>query len=398
METTIIRLDDIIKQVSEKNKNGLYSDVLGVSIEKDFMPSVANLVGTDLKKYNVVRYGRFAFNPMHVGRDEKLPIARYKEEEPALVSPAYMMFELKGNLVSPDYLELIFKAPYFDRLCWFHSDASVRGGLTWEDFANIEIVVPTLEEQHQIIRRFNGIKTRIAVLESLNEKLFEKLNLLIDSKIFGQIKNDDLNAARDLELPNGWRIKPLIELCDCQSGYAFYKDGYTESGIRIVDLGNITTRSEYIKNNDDKYVSFDKYISNKYDKFRLSKNDLIMVMTDRKSTMELLGKTAIIDNDEGMLLNQRVYRIRSYELAYEFLYVYLNSEQVHYYHMSHALGTAQKYVNNGDIDGIPVIVPDKDTYLEICKACKPIIKTMLEAKKEIELLTSTADLLTHLIK
>ena len=92
------KIGDLIKKVSEKNKDGLYDEVLGVAIEKEFMPSVANTIGTDLKKYNVVRKNRFAFNPMHVGRDEKLPIAVYHKDEPALVSPAYMMFEVEDYL------------------------------------------------------------------------------------------------------------------------------------------------------------------------------------------------------------------------------------------------------------------------------------------------------------
>lgn len=172
------KIGELITKVSEKNKDGLYDEVLGVAIEKEFMPSVANTIGTDLKKYNVVRKNRFAFNPMHVGRDEKLPIAVYHYDEPALVSPAYMMFEIKDKSVDVEYLMLIFKTASFDHLCWFHTDASVRGGLTWEDFADIEVNIPSLEEQQKIVRQYKTITDRIEVLEKINEKLDELLSLM----------------------------------------------------------------------------------------------------------------------------------------------------------------------------------------------------------------------------
>ena len=392
------KLGEFIKQVGERNKNGLYDVVLGVSIDKKFMPSVANLVGTDLTKYNVVRRGRFAFNPMHVGRDEHLPIARYMNDEPALVSPAYMMFEATGQSVIPEYLELVFNAPYFDHLCWFHSDASVRGGLTWDDFSNVEINIPSLEKQKTIVRCFAEIQKRKELLYEINDSLFSRIKYTIEKYIFGKIKLEDLNKIDEILLPESWEVKPLFEVSDCQSGYAFYKDGYTESGIQIVDLGNITTRSEYIESKEDKHVDFNKYSAPKFNKFRLKKNDLIMVMTDRKSTMDLLGKAALIDNDKNLLLNQRVYRIRSKGLSPVFLHAYLNSDVVHYYHASHALGTAQKYVNNGDIDEIPIIIPDEKTMNEITKICEPLVDLLLANKQEIECQTSFFDLMKQTIE
>ena len=384
------KIGELITKVSEKNKDGLYDEVLGVAIEKEFMPSVANTIGTDLKKYNVVRKNRFAFNPMHVGRDEKLPIAVYHYDEPALVSPAYMMFDV-------EYLMLIFKTASFDHLCWFHTDASVRGGLTWEDFTDIEINIPSLDEQLKIVRQYKTITDRIEVLEKINEELYKQADCLIKHFVFDAIGLEDLTKIDNIELPNTWEVKPLSEVSDCQSGYAFYKEGYTDKGVRIVDLGNITIRSEFMKLDKDKRVISAKYKASKYDKYRLQKNDLVMVMTDRKTTMELLGKAGIIDDDEEMLLNQRVYRIRS-NINTAFLYVYLNSEMVHYYHKAHALGTAQKYINNGDIDGIPIIIPNEETFDMICNTCSPIIDMMTKNKREIETLNTFLDFTRDSVK
>lgn len=168
MESNRVKLGSLIKPVSQRNSKGLYSKVLGVSIDKEFMPSVANIIGTDLNKYNVVSKGVFACNPMHVGRDEVLPVALYKEEEPSIVSPAYFMFAVKDeNVIISDFLLLIFKNPLFDHICWFHTDASVRGGLTWDDFCNLEIVVPSIEEQKKILCTVNALDEEIKANASL---------------------------------------------------------------------------------------------------------------------------------------------------------------------------------------------------------------------------------------
>ena len=82
-----------IRLIDTRNKDNVTEEVLGISIDKFFMPSVANVIGTDLSKYKLITKGKFACNPMHVGRDERLPVALYKKDTPAIVSPAY--FSLK---------------------------------------------------------------------------------------------------------------------------------------------------------------------------------------------------------------------------------------------------------------------------------------------------------------
>lgn len=172
-----------IHQVAEKNSSNMFNNVLGIAIEKEFMPSVANIIGTDLSKYNVIRKGRFAFNPMHVGRDEKLPISLYLCDKPGLISPAYMMFELNNDAnLLPEYLNFIFKTSLFDRICWFHTDASVRGGISWDDFTNLLIPVPPIEQQRKMVHDYKVITDRIELLKKINENLFEMAKLIMKEK------------------------------------------------------------------------------------------------------------------------------------------------------------------------------------------------------------------------
>ena len=140
-------LGNHIRLIDNRNKDLVTEQVLGINIDKFFMPSVANVIGTDLSKYKLIQKGNFACNPMHVGRDERLPVALYKDDEPAIVSPAYFMFEIKDTTVlNADFLMMWFRRPEFDRVCWLHTDGSVRGGITWDDICRMEIPVPPMNK------------------------------------------------------------------------------------------------------------------------------------------------------------------------------------------------------------------------------------------------------------
>ena len=118
-------LGNHIRLIDTRNRESITDRVLGINIDKFFMPSVANVIGTDLSKYKLITKGKFACNPMHVGRDERLPVALYDEEEPAIVSPAYFMFEVVDNsILNEDYLMMWFRRPEFDRICWLHTDGN----------------------------------------------------------------------------------------------------------------------------------------------------------------------------------------------------------------------------------------------------------------------------------
>ena len=179
MGLTFEPLGKYVRQVDERNTNMVTESVLGINIDKYFMPSVANVIGTDLSNYKLLRKGRFACNPMHVGRDGRLPVSRYTEDTPAIVSPAYFMFEIiDENEIEPEYLMLCFRRPDFDRMCWFRTDASVRGGITWDDVCALTIPVPSLPEQRKIVHDYQVITDRIELLRKMNENLEEQAELL----------------------------------------------------------------------------------------------------------------------------------------------------------------------------------------------------------------------------
>ena len=161
-----------IQLVDYRNSEEVTSTVLGISIDKEFMPSVANVIGTDLSRYKLISKGLFACNPMHVGRDERLPIALYEKDSSAIVSPAYFMFEIiDRDVLIEEYLMMWFRRPEFDRECWFMTDGSVRGGITWDDLCRIKLPVPSYARQCEIVESYRAITDRIALKRAENDNL-----------------------------------------------------------------------------------------------------------------------------------------------------------------------------------------------------------------------------------
>jgi conserved domain protein len=165
-------LGNHIRLIDNRNKESITDRVLSINIDKYFMPSVANVIGTDLSKYKLISKGKFACNPMHVGRDERLPVALYDEDAPALVSPVYFMFEVIDNLLlNEDYLMMWFRRPEFDRICWLKTDGSVRGGISWDDICRLELPVPPIEEQLERVNSYKAITERIDLKQKINDNL-----------------------------------------------------------------------------------------------------------------------------------------------------------------------------------------------------------------------------------
>ena len=172
MKSNYDLLGNHIRLVDSRNSDSITDKVLGISIDKYFMPSVANVIGTDLSKYKLLSKGSFACNPMHVGRDERLPVALYTEKTPAIVSPAYFMFKIANETVlNADFLMMWFRRPEFDRECWFKTDGSVRGGITWDDICRIELPVPTYEKQIEVVESYRAITERIKLKRAINDNL-----------------------------------------------------------------------------------------------------------------------------------------------------------------------------------------------------------------------------------
>lgn len=188
-----------IQLVDYRNSEEVTSTVLGISIDKEFMPSVANVIGTDLSRYKLISKGLFACNPMHVGRDERLPIALYEKDSPAIVSPAYFMFEIiDRDVLNEEYLMMWFRRPEFDRECWFMTDGSVRGGITWDDLCRIKLPVPSYARQCKIVESYRAITDRIALKRAENDNLEAQAEAIYNEMIANNSTNSTMSTLGEI--------------------------------------------------------------------------------------------------------------------------------------------------------------------------------------------------------
>lgn len=172
--TKWVRLGDYIEVYDRKNTEGKPYPFFGINKDKAFMPTVADTNELDNTKYKVVENGVFVFSGMQTGRDICIRIAVYDGEKPILVSPAYTTFKVKDSSeLSPTFLFLQFNRSESDRYGWFLSDGSIRSNLDWDRFCDIEIPLPPIEVQQELVDSYNGIK---AIAEQ-NEALYQRLSV-----------------------------------------------------------------------------------------------------------------------------------------------------------------------------------------------------------------------------
>ena len=217
MKQNYKKLGEIVELIDERNKSLVSTEVLGISIDKEFMPSVANTIGTDLSNYKLISKNIFACNPMHVGRDERLPVSLYLRDKLALVSPAYFMFRIKDeNEVMPEFLMLLFKRDEFDRNCWFRTDGSVRGGITWEDICEIRLPVPDIKEQQKIVDTYNVITKRIQIKQKINENILKNGIMIVQNCVGNAIYSNQTDSEIEEiknNLPENQKLMTIKEFC-----------------------------------------------------------------------------------------------------------------------------------------------------------------------------------------
>ena len=295
-------------------------------------------------------------------------------------STEYIVFRAKKNLTTPDFVYyLICSSLVRDPAIKSMVGSSGRQRVQTDVIANLDIDFPKLSDQVKIAGVLKSLDDKIALNNAINNNLEQQYISIVDNL---------------LSKLTQYKIYSLLEVADCQNGRAFYKEGYDPNGAFVIDLGNVNTSGNFVRTAADKYISLDRYKEPKLEKYRVYKNDIVMVMTDRKSTMELLGKVGKIYKDGYYLLNQRMYRIRAKEgINTNYLYACLNSTETSNFLKRKALGSVQKYVNTGEINSIEIKVPSSEKMEEIASILDPIFLQMESNILENESLNELRDIL-----
>ena len=384
-------LGNHIRLIDTRNRESITDRVLGINIDKFFMPSVANVIGTDLSKYKLITKGKFACNPMHVGRDERLPVALYDEEEPAIVSPAYFMFEVVDNsILNEDYLMMWFRRPEFDRICWLHTDGSVRGGITWDDICRLELPIPPIESQLEIVNSYKAITVRIALKQKINDNLVAVGTASIQKNVGrGALINLTEPEMDRLTLPDDFEIQTVSEFC------RETKSGSTPS----------RTNNEYWENGTISWVKSGEVHNN----ITLQTEEYITPLGLSESSTKLLPKDTVLMAMYGVTAGEVGYlaieattnqaicgMICNSKADAAYLYFSLIQSQAAISRLSN--GGAQDNLSKNFIDNIKIVVPPSEFIEELNLAA--IVEQMTLNTKEIALLeelqaTALAQLSSH---
>ena len=208
---TYKRLGDYIREVNVRNKDLKVTKLVGLTIDKAFIPSVANVIGTDLSNYKIIQKEQFACSLMQVSRDGKMPVAML-EEDAAIMSPAYPMFEIiDKTILLPQYLMMWFTRSEFDREASYYAVGGVRGSLTWEDFCNMTLPIPSIERQREIVEEYETLSRRIR----LNEQMIENLEATAQA-LYRKMFVDGIDKEN---LPEGWKMGSIGDLFELQRGF-----------------------------------------------------------------------------------------------------------------------------------------------------------------------------------
>ena len=323
---------------------------------------------------------------MHVGRDGRLPVARYTEEAPAIVSPAYFMFEIiDENEIEPEYLMLCFRRPDFDRMCWFRTDASVRGGITWEDVCALTIPVPSLPMQRKIVRDYQVITNRITLLQRMNKCYLETIEAVFKAWIieFSFVNTQEYINSPFGEIPAGWKYKTLGELCTIvtkgTTPTTFGMD-FTDSGINFIKGESINDDHSF---NEALFAYIDEETDDLLKRSRIKVKDILFTIAGT------LGKFAMAD--ESMLpanTNQAVaiIRVNKKEFSPDILYSYFIGGWQTEFYKRNTQQAVQANLSLGTIKDLPILIPDDDSLMQYSNSVMPLLSAVWQNHKETKCL------------
>ena len=356
MKSNYKALYELVERIDGRNSDGSVTDLLGVSIDKCFIKSVANTNGTDLTKYKVIRKDDFAVSLMQVSRDSKIPVARLDEYDKAIMSPAYPIFRVKDKkVILPEYLDMWFKRPEFDREAAFIADGGVRGSMPWEEFEKMQLPVPPIEEQLEIVASYKAITDRIALKRRINDNL-EATAQAVYKKMF---VTDVDNTA----LPEGWRIVPLESISELSAGGdkpSAYSDIQSETcNVPIFSNG---IEQEGLYGFTDKAKISDESVTVS------ARGTVGYVFLREEPYVPIVRLIAVVPDTQFVTAKYLYFALSSIDL--------------------HSTGTSQQQITVPNFKKRQILIPDKTSLDSFMEKVVPIFDSIRENKAEIKSLAA----------
>lgn len=342
MRSNYNKLGQYIQPINVRNTNLEVDLLLGVSIQKAFMPSIANTVGTDMSKYKIVRHLQFAYGPVTSRNGDKISVALLEDEEAAIISQAYTVFEIIDHEeLDPEYLMMWFRRPEFDRYARFKSHGSAREIFDWEEMCETELPVPHIDKQRAIVAEYNTVVNRIKLNEQLNQKLEKTVQALYrhwfvdfefpnaEGKPYKSSGGNMVyNAELDQEIPEGWECSQIENLARLEYGRMLDSSKFLEKGFPV----------------------FSGYgIRGYYSKFMYEEPQILVLCRGVSGTGEVrMSPPKAYITNLSIVVNVDVHTISK-----AYLYYHLRNQNLR----SLDSGSAQSQITIGDLNAFKVMIP-----------------------------------------
>lgn len=379
MKSNYKKLGQFISVIDLRNKEGRQDNLLGVSTRKVFIESVANTVGTDFKKYKIVKKHQFTYVPDTSRRGDKMGIAMLEDLEQALVSQAYTVFEVSDtDNLDPEYLMMWFRRPEFDRYARFKSHGSVREIFDWEEMCDLELPVPSIEKQREIVREYNVVNNRIALNAQLTQKLedtaqaiykqwFVDFEFPISKEYAESIGKPELEGKPykssggemeycgelEQDIPRNWSNGCFGDVATQFSGYSFKGEQYDFfEGTTVIRGENVTEG----KLRFDTHKRWNLSLSGRAKDCFLENKDIVIGMDGSK-----VGKnwSLISPYQLPLLLAQRVCCVRAKSIEHQlWLYVSIKVRKFADYVSQVHTGTSVPHISGDQIMAFSVLIPE----------------------------------------
>lgn len=356
------RLGDYIREVDVRNRDFEVKELLGVSISKEFIPSIANTIGTDMSSYKVVEPLQFAYGPVTSRNGDKVSIALYTGKGKIIISQAYTVFEVKNqDELLPEYLMMWFRRPEFDRYARFKSHGSAREIFSWEEMCDVVLPIPPIEQQRKIVAEYEAVSRRIRLNEQMITRLEETAQILYHKMFVDGIDKENL--------PEGWRMGTLEVLCE--SIIAGTIPIYSDSSQYLV-LGQ--------KCNYNGYIDLSKARRHipKANSTLLQFGD-ILVNSTGEGTLGRVGQIYFQPQNLTFDSNMTMIRVKE-EYMIEYVGCYLLQKKDLFVNMSQG-STNQTRLYCSMIRPLEIIIPDYNALNAYSKSCRPI-KLFIEQKRQ----------------
>ena len=349
-------LGEFIRQVDVRNVEGKEENLLGVSVQKTFIPSIANTNGTDFTKYKVVKKGQFTYIPDTSRRGDKIGIALLEDYDEGLVSNVYTVFEvIDENKLLPQYLMLWFSRPEFDRYARFKSHGSVREVMDWDEMCKVELPVPEIEKQREIVKAYRAITERIELKKKINDNLEAQMTALFDELI---ISNDEFEFDESLD-----------DRIDFVNGLAMqnFRPLESEVGIPVIKIRELTQgycdeNSEFCSPSiDDSHI--------------IRSGDLVFSWSGSLQAAFWTAGTA------G--LNQHLFKVESSSYPKWFIYKWVLFHLLNFQRIAENKGTTFGHIKREDLHAARIKKLNPDRIAKLNSLFDPILKALICNSKEL---------------